>query len=397
MKAQKLLLNLKVIVMNNIYKFKKYKNYVILTLVLGLFILLFYFLSCIYTLNSKKTKTVILESRLFTSNQSNDKIKNICIENVRKNDIPYFALSYSILGNDSVIFGTNEKIYALDIDNNNLIEIYKINTGYLNNIVVSGDGKKVIYSYIDIKKNVGKTGLYNVETKSNIEIMDNASHANLIINNNKYIGISDHYLFMKDLNTGEVNNLISIDEIYSLRNKDTQSNKYNGRYELISSKDGNMVYYIYQTTKSNGEIYSTILQVNLKNKGVSKKLIKGNVYDFQLLDDGNFIFCGNIEGSSGIFIYNVKNKTHKNLKQGKILGIEMSKDNKKIAYNISTSNGISELHAAFFNKDKIGSDTTVYSSSKYGTRLKWDGDRNSLFYFVSNSNGDTIYKFSFKS
>lgn len=378
-------------------KFNKNSIYVILILVI--FIVSFYFVSYIYTLNSRKNRTIVLEKSLFNSNLPNGKAEELRVENVSKLDTNYIFFDINVLDNDTIIFKTldknnNEKISMLDIDNNKLTEIYKKDSGDFNHLAISEDGKKIIYSDFIKEINNRKTYLYDVNTKQNTEVITNGSYANLIINNNKYIGVDDNDLFIKDLITGEVNNLAPA-TIKGITQ--TSAPKAKEMYSLKSSQDENTVYCIYQGIKPiSTETKARILKINLQNKETSEDIIEGTVYDLIPLNDGNFIFTGNIQGTDGIFIYNVKGKSYKNLKQGNINNIGITEDNKKIAYNISDNNGVSELHAALFNKDKIEADTTVYSNARYGNSLKWSKDGKRLFYFTGYNGGSTIYRFSFK-
>lgn len=92
----------------------------------------------------------------------------------------------------------------------------------------------------------------------------------------------------------------------------------------------------------------------------------------------------------------MKSKNYKILKQGNIFDIELTQDKGKIAYTSSNNNATSELHVAFFNKDKIDSDSIIYYSSKYGTHFKWGKDGNKLLYFTEYKGKSTIYGFVFK-
>lgn len=379
-------------------KFKTHSIYYVI-LILVIFILSFYFLSYIYTLNSRKNRTIVLEKSLFNNNQPNGNSEELRIESVSKLDTNYIFFNVTVLDNDTIMFKTldkndNEKISTLDIDNNKLTEIYKKSSGGFNHLAISGDGKKIIYSDFIREKNNWRTYLYDVNTKQNTEVITDGSYANLILNNNKYIGVNDSDLFMKDLNTGEVNNLAS-STIKGIPQASIPKTKE--MYTLKLSQDGNTVYLIYQGIKPiTTETKSRILKVNLQNKETSEEIIDGTVYNFIPLNDGNFIFTGNIQGTYGIFIYNVKGKSYKNLKQGNIYNMEVTEDNKKIAYDISNNNGVSELHVALFNKDKIEADTTVYGNARYGNSLKWSKDGKRLLYFTGYNGGSTIYKFSFK-
>ncbi|WP_204600198.1 hypothetical protein [Clostridium pascui] len=67
----------------------------------------------------------------------------------------------------------------------------------------------------------------------------------------------------------------------------------------------------------------------MQNKETSEDIIEGTVYNLIPLNDGNFIFTGSIQGTDEIFIYNVKGKSYKNLKQGNIYNMEVTEDNKK--------------------------------------------------------------------
>lgn len=389
--------------MSRMVKLKNHSKYIFLILILGAFILSFYILSYIYTSNSKNSKTIVLESNLFKNNLINDKVEEINIEKVLRLDSDYAIYTPYVLQNDSVMFQTiddnSDKVYILDM-NNNTSEAYINNDGFIGKLNISEDGKKFIYSSYDpkkaadynIKSDTAKIYLYDFEEKKNTEIMNSSLYASLITKNNKIIGVNDDYLFSKDLKTGEINNLLNINDIIS-----SEISKSKGRYNLTSSKDENVIYFSMQAHQNSSEIYSKIFKVNLDSGDIWEDTIEGEIYKLIPLNDGNFIFSGEIKENSGIFIYNVKNKSYKNIKSGKISNIELTEDNTKISYEIRNINGVSELHAAAFKKDKIESDIIVYSNLKYLTFFKWSKDGNRLFLFTDSNRGTTIYRFFFKN
>lgn len=389
--------------MSRMVKLKNHSKYIFLILILGAFILSFYILSYIYTSNSKNSKTIVLESNLFKNNLINDKVEEINIEKVLRLDSDYAIYTPYVLQNDSVMFQTiddnSDKVYILDM-NNNTSEAYINNDGFIGKLNISEDEKKFIYSSYDVKKNTDynpkknniKTYLYDFEEKKNTEIINSSLYANLITKNNKFIGVNDDYLFSKDLKTGETNNLLNINDIMS-----SEISKSKGRYNLMVSKEENIIYFSMQAHQNGSEIYSNIFKVNLDNGDIWEDTIEGEIYKLIPLNDGNFIFSGEIKENSGIFIYNIKNKSYKNIKSGRISNIELTEDNTKISYETNNSNGVSELHAAAFKKDKIESDIIVYSNLKYSTFFKWSKDGNRLFLFTDSNRGTTIYRFFFNN
>lgn len=389
--------------MNRIGNLKKHSKYIFLILILGTFIASFYIISYIYTSNSKNPKTIVLESNLFKNNLINDKVEELNIEKVLRLDTDYSIYTPYVLQNDSVMFQTigdnRDKVYILDM-NNNVTETHINNDGFIGNINISEDGKKFSYSSYDLKKtadynmksDAAKIYLYDFEEKKNTEIINSTLYASLITKNNKFIGVNENYLFSKNLKTGETNNLLNINDLIS-----SEISKAKGRYNLVMSKEENIIYFSMQVHQSNSGVYSKIFKVNLDNGDIWEDTMEGEIYKLIPLNDGNFIFSGEIKENSGIFIYNVKNKSYKNIKSAKISNIELTEDNTKISYEIRNINGVSELHAASFKKDKIESDIIAYSNLKYLTFFKWSKDGNRLFLFTDSNRGTTIYRFFFKN
>lgn len=388
-------------------RMKRYSNYLILTFILGLFIFAFYALSYIYTLSHSRSQIFVLNSNIFQAAAAHDNEKQLYVSNAIKKDLSYQIFGTDVLDDDSIIFRTdnekessNEKICTLSLDSNKLNEIYRNSGNILNNASVSEDGKKIIYSDIPAGGNTGKTYAYDTETKQSKTILDSVTNAGLI-SNNRYIGVNSDYLFIKDLDTGDIKNLLSLDKLKKFASDLPKPNnkviKSKQVYEPRVSGDGNIIYFSYQIYNNN-ENYAYIMEANLKNNESFETVLKGSIYDFMPLNDGNFLFCGDIGESKGIFIYNMKSKSYKSLKQGDIFKLDLTEDNTKIAYGINNSNGNNssiELHAAFFNKDKIESDTIVYSDPKYGFNLKWNKSGDKLFYFCDKAGGTVIYRFSF--
>ena len=89
------------------------------------------------------------------------------------------------------------------------------------------------------------------------------------------------------------------------------------------------------------------------------------------------------------------NNTYKILKAGDINEVALTEDENKIAYISSdTSSNNNEVHVAVFDKDKIESDTMIYSNTQYGNDILWGNEGNNLFYINSNNGKTRIYRFS---
>jgi hypothetical protein len=407
--------------MKRVYKLKKYSNYAVLLLILGIFVSAFYCLNYIYALESKHDKTIVLDQSLFnTSSLLEEKTNDFKIGNVSKLDLDYPIYNVQKLEDDSFAFETtdaehNDEICTLNLSNdisnsdassidlkdknqndleaNNPKILYKTNGLSIGNYNVSEDGEKIIFFSANSLLN-DNVYLYDIDGKK-LTQMPEKSYSNLIIGNNKYIGISDEYLFIKNLDSGKIDNLKNMKDIISSNNN--VSSKNMGKYNLLLSANEKYAYLTALTFQSNNKLISYIYQINLENEEVSEEAIPGHINKMVNLLDGNFIFSGQIEGENGIFIYNMETKNYKNLVQGNISDVDITKDNKKISYIDTNTDGSSKIHVGSFYKDKILSDTVIYNDPKYGLHVLWSNDGNKLYYFSFYDSGTRIYRFSFSS
>ncbi len=407
--------------MKRIYKLNQYSNYAVLLLILGIFVSAFYCLNYIYALESKNKKTILLDQSLFNTNSlSDEKTNAFKLGNVSKLDLNYEIYNTQILEDDSFVFETtdaenNDEICTLNLSNDisnsdassidlkdknqsdleadNSKILYKANGISIGNYNVSEDGKKIIFfgANSSLKDN-GSVYLYDIDGKK-LAQMSEKSYSNLIIENSKYIGVNDEYLFIKNLDTGKIDDLKSMKDIISGNSNIFSKNM--GKYNPLLSANEKYAYLIALIPQNGNEILSHIYQIDLENEEVSEETIQGPVNKMVPLLDGNFIFSGQIEGENGIFIYNMQTKNYKNLVQGNISDVEITKDNNKISYIDTNNDGSSKIHVGSFDKDKIEEDTVIYNDPKYGLHAIWSNDGNKLYYFSFYDEGTRVYKFSF--
>lgn len=403
--------------MKRVDKLKKYNNYTVMLLIFGFFVSVFYCLNYIYALESKNKKIVLLDKSLFnTSSLLGEETNIFKVDKVSKLDLEREIYNVEKLENNSITFTTtdgenNDVICTLNLSKDTLKEdgskvvpsdknklgtnnfnvLYKAKGSSIGNYNVSEDGKKIMFfgPHSSLYNN-GNTYLYDVDGK-NLTQMQEKSYSNLIIQNNKYIGINDEYLFIKNLDSGKIDNLKSTKDIIS-RNSNISS-KNIGKYNLFLSKNKKYAYLIVLIPQNGNEILSNIYQINLENEELSEEVIKGNINKVIKLLDGNFIFWGQIAGENGLFIYNIQTKNYKNLVQGNISDIDITRDNKRISYIDVNKDGSSKVHVGLFNKDRIMSDTVIYNDPKYGLHTMWSNDGNKLYYFSFYDSRTRIYSF----
>lgn len=378
--------------------FKKYGGYIIFISILGIFILGFLILSSIYTFNTMKPRTVVLENSLFSSSSATDIKTDLQIKNVIKLDTPYPVWNPRILDNNSLVFRTaeqsgkryNYKICALNINTNIMSEIDSKNSYEL---LVSPDGKKVLYFDSSLEKGIFKTYLYDMQTKEVRKTFDGSASL-MLPDGNRYIGMLNDSLFIQDINTGERENLLTVAEFYQKTGPlwATQPSPMVSQklWNFKFSSDGHKIYFIGPYVEG-----TAVYMLDLENKNSLEVLLKGRIIGLAALSNGNLLLHGNINGEDGFFIYNMQNKGYKNLLRGNIYHFDITSDG-NMAYISNNNKGIAELHVAHLSDATIESDKIVYSDIKNVSFLEWSRNGKVLFCVSDRMNESNIFRFTFQ-
>ncbi len=349
--------------------FKRYLNYIIFALILGLFISGFYALIYIYALNTRSPKTVVIKSSSLNDTSSANSKVDLQIKSVNKLDSAYNISNSVIIDNSTLAFTTikqeddeyNGEICDFNIDTNTISEIdNKLAKG----LHVLPDKKGLIYYVSDDENSDSKTYLYDFESKKISKTFD-GSVCEIAPDGSTYIGMSKDSLFIQNINTGERKNLISIKEFVQEAGLNLKINlDYLEKMEDLKlrnfkfSLDGKRIYFI-GTHENEFALY----MINLENNNSLEVLVIGNITDSIPLKDGNLIFYGNINGDYGMYLYSINTREYKLLANSNISSLDVITEG-KVAYISSNNEGINELHIAYLNNDIIESDTRVYSDFK---------------------------------
>jgi hypothetical protein len=407
---------------------KIFKHLLIPTAILTVSILSFYIVSYIYAFGNKAPQTVILNRNLFDNNQP-DK-KEFAVAGTSKLDLSYSVCGLDVLDDDLIAlsaynFNINSKfreLYTLSFSQNKLSESYNKNGSDVYGIDASPDGKKILC--LDYSVNYKNSPAYNkmpgsrliiydMQTKKTVKTFDNIIHAEWLPDSSGFIGIDMNKVFLQDLISGQRNDLLDTGSIYTSMPAEELSPQEAGQFtkyldiqmakgvsplqiSLSSfkiSRDGNQLYFMFPGVKSTTFIVYTI---NQGSSGLANIRIGGTVNSFAMMNNGNILFNGSIDGNDGMFIYNVKSKIVNNIAHGNIYVFDISPDNKELAYAAVNNSGTSELYAAYLDNDGLESVKTVYRDQKYLNYLAWSRDGQSLFATTSKLGGSLIYKYSFK-
>ena len=377
---------------------KKYGSHIIYVSILGIFTLGFFILSSVYAFNTMKPRTVVLENSLFSSNSPTDTKIDLQIKNVIKLDTPYPVWNPRIVDNNSLVFRTaeqgskryNYKICALNINTNIMFEIDSKNSYEL---LVSPDGKKVLYFDSSLEKGIFKTFLYDMQTKEIRKTFDGSASL-MLPDGNRYIGMLNDSLFIQNISTGERENLITITEFHQkaglLWTTQLIPMVNQKLWNFKFSSDGHKIYFIGPYVEG-----TAVYMLDLENKNSLEVLIKGRITGLASLTNGNLLLHGNINGEDGIFIYNMQNKGYKNLLRGNIYYFDITSDG-NIAYISNNNKGIAELHVAHLGDTTIESDKIVYSDIKNVSFLEWSRNGKMLFCVSDRMNESSIFRFTFQ-
>ena len=380
--------------------FKRYLNYIIFALILGLFISGFYALIYIYALNTRSPKTVVIKSSSLNDTSSANSKVDLQIKSVNKLDSAYNISNPVIIDNSTLAFTTikqedeeyNGEICDFNIDTNTISEIdNKLAKG----LHVLPDKKGLIYYVSDDENSDSKTYLYDFESKKISKTFD-GSVCEIAADSSTYIGMIKDNLFMQNINTGERKNIINIKEFVQEAGLNLKINLgYLKKMEDLKlrnfrfSLDGKRIYFI-----GSHENEFALYMINLDNNNSLEVLAIGDITDLTPLKDGNLIFYGNINGDYGMYLYNINTREYKLLVNSNISGLDVTAEG-KVAYISSNNDRINELHTAYLNNDIIESDNRIYSDLKNVRLLKWSNDGKILFCINSGLNVSSILRFNF--
>lgn len=385
----------------------KYKHFLIPAAILCFSIIGFYILIGIYNFNFKKSRTFIINKNSFEDISSGK--NGIDITKVTKLDVPYPIVEPDILNNNSLIFtsynitGTESSISILDFNNNDLSVLKIDGRSNLYGIRVSPDGGKLLVNAE--RKNSAPQNcliLYDMESSKVLNILYDATDAEWFPDGSGFIGISAKNIFHYTLK-GSRKDIISGSDILKKCDPETyKSISQKGEYvtfkyiyDIKLSADGNRIYFKY-----NNGLYN----LDIKNGKLSNiKLMEGDgsIDKYIPLNNGNILFIRNaISGNSGMYIYDSKSKIIRNLLHGNIKLFDVSRDNKRIAYEYEPTYEDNKevdrsdmIYAAYLDGYELVSPKVI--CREYSDYAKWSIDGKNLFVFGSRLGGTRIYKFAF--
>lgn len=136
---------------------------------------------------------------------------------------------------------------------------------------------------------------------------------------------------------------------------------------MVISKDNHTLYFA-SNTDANYTNYN-VYKISMKNGEFSKSepqiAMKNQVTYFDLIDSGNIIFLGEVNGSKGIYITKNNGLSSSKIADNENEFFVMSPDKKCIAFCSSCSSGGTNLYAAKLNNDNIYAPTLVYKFSSH--------------------------------
>ncbi|MEK4063344.1 MULTISPECIES: hypothetical protein [unclassified Paenibacillus] len=373
-----------------------YRHYMILGLLLLVFILGFYGLSNIYALSSIDSRTVVLKSSQFNTSLISSNTEAFEIKAVTKltNNYPIYDLQ--VRDHNNVILSVPDnslsglKIAVLHLDNNQMSDIAE-NVEY--GITLTPDAKQLIYSRFEYGGESLRTNVYSLELNKDLKQLNNDnSYSNMFIDHERYLGLSGSDVILTNVSTGEVQQLITYDQLLELIGTAIGSSNLNGitiRWDIIQKSGQNKVCFLAEINSSYG-----IFEMDLKNTSKVKLVAKSEqINQFLVMNNGDFVLQGKINNTDGLFQYNRGTSQFKLLKEGIITNYALQSDESRIAYFMLNSNQTGDLHTAYLENGSLDSDTVIYQNIHSAQTMKWHED--DLFIIGSQLSKSEIYRFSF--
>ncbi len=388
---------------------KKHKNTIGLAVFLGLLVLAFNVATNIFVLNNSRSKTFVLDRRLFEDSRNNE-LKTLKVEGVDLIEIGRNIWDLKDIDNATIIYSTDvisskenrQVMQIVDFNHKDTMVQLEITNAY--GYVVSNDGKRVMYVVIEQDSKAETTYILSLEDNSIIAIFEGRGLV-FLPGDEEIVLIKEGYLYRQDLISGSIQRLaelskeatdfIILDKIEALNGyyivdyKEKVTYKRFSPVELQAVVRGNKLYFMGADLEG-----MAIFSLDLEVENSLEVLVKGAIFEFDILSSRRILFRGRVNEVEGIYLYDTEKKSYQLVIKGTVLQYAIASDG-RLAYVLQNDRGNYELHIAYYDGDEIIADEIIYKDNSYAIYLSWSRGENKLFYGNRSVKGSQIYRFNF--
>ncbi|MFB5761364.1 hypothetical protein ACE5LO_13280 [Paenibacillus medicaginis] len=277
----------------------------------------------------------------------------------------------------------------------NAVQDIVTNTDY--RVDFTYDRTKIIYTRYKQGSKNPETFTYDWKNGVSQKLGQNQAYKRIFLNENVYVGFDDTGYKEVDLSSGKERELFTYKEFPSRLSRFVANVSENGVVtnpdSMTISKDRNHIFMVFALGQNNEGIYRYSLQDDKNDELIVRA---EEILQYSLLNNGDIMLNGRVNGTSGIFLYDSSNKEYKMLKKGDFLGFEWDESRSRLAYMqmLDEQRSKNELHVAYLRNDILQSDTIIYRNIQSFYKLTWLED--SLFVGGSTLDSSEIYRFTFK-
>ncbi|WP_018752926.1 hypothetical protein [Paenibacillus sanguinis] len=368
--------------------------------------LLLFFVSGLYGIgglftgmNTKPRLTIIPES-LVSQHLTPPSDSAFLIESATKQSNRFAMYGFWVADSNTILLNSiypafqGVRLSLLHMDDNAVQDIVT-NTDY--GVDFTYDRTKIVYTRYKQDRKGAETFSYDWKNGVSQKLDQNQAYKRLFLNENVYVGYDDTGYMEVDLSSGKERRFYTHEELASRLSRFTASVSDNEVLALPDSmaisKDQKHLYMIVSFRANDEAIY----RYSLKDDQDDELFIRAEeILQYALLNNGDFMLMGRVDGTSGIFLYDPGEKEYEVLLKGDFLGFEWDESRSRLAY-IQMLDGQwskNELHVAYLRNNRLQSDTIIYRNVQDFYKLAWWED--SLFVGGSTLDSSEIYRFTFK-
>ncbi|MGV2883101.1 hypothetical protein [Paenibacillus taichungensis] len=376
----------------------RYRDMLMLSGLLIVFVGGIFGIGSLFSIGHGKPRTVILPDKQFNSRLTPPPSSTIQIESATKLPNDFAIYDFEVADPNTVILNRPDRSYTgiklsqLHMDDNLLKDI-ATNTEY--GITLSPDQSKLIYSQYRSTQAQKTTYEYELKTGEHHKLKNDNSYSRVFVGNESYIGYDDLVFNMVDLSTGKKHELYSYDELVAKVAQVSNISSPDDTLIMLDSyeisRDLSRVYVLVKL-KENYAVYS--FSLNDKND-ITAYTPAQDIQQFKVLKNGDMLIQGMINNEQGLYRYRADTKKFELLVKGPIWSFDLDEEESRIAYFLTLEGQKNEVHIAYLNDRKLGSDTVIYRNIDYFIKLKWN-DSN-LFVVGSSMEKSELYRFSFRA
>ncbi|WP_233426144.1 hypothetical protein [Paenibacillus massiliensis] len=359
-----------------------------------------YGISGLFTALTTKARLTILPESLVSQPLTPPSDSAFLLESATKQSNRFPMYGFWVADSNTILFNSiyssyqGIKLSLLRMDDNAVQDLVT-NTDY--GVDFTYDRTKIIYTRYKQGSRSPETFSYDWKSGESETLGQDQAYKRVFLNENVYVGYDDTGYKEVDLSSGKERKLFTHEELAFRMSQFDASESDNGMManpdSITISKDQASIFMVVYLGQGNEAIYRYALQ---DAKDDELFIRAEEILQYSLLNNGDIMLMGRVDGTRGLFLYDSSNKEYKLLKKGDFLGFEWDESRSRLAYLqiLDEQRSNNELHVTYLRNGTLQSDTIIYRNIQDFYQLTWLED--SLFVAGSTRDTSEIYRFTFK-